>query len=235
MAQSYLLPPLPWQTWFGLVLSLLLTSLTLSLLSQLSPYQRSHTPLSLMDSLWCVSSALFFSLPHSKLQAVSTRLLMLGWSLFCVSSLILLSCILSPLVCPPASIPVQSLLYLAGSEQAGHLVQRVNQVMVQRQAGQMGTQVKGATPDGTDLSDTLHTYFLLLFFLLISSLMVSLCELVMFSWHKRGSQTVWSALFREIKTAASTGVDQTASGGRSDRPVQMDGEGGQEHKLLGQN
>jgi len=66
---------------------------------------------------------------------------------------------------------------------------------------------------------------------------VSLCELVVFSWYNRGSQTVWSALLREmIKTAAKTrtGGDKTDSGGRSDRQVETDRVNGQEQKLLGQ-
>eukprot|EP00092_Neocalanus_flemingeri_P019021 GFUD01020609.1.p1 GENE.GFUD01020609.1~~GFUD01020609.1.p1 ORF type:complete len:341 (+),score=129.05 GFUD01020609.1:42-1025(+) len=221
MAQSSLLPPLPWHTWLGLLLSLLLTSLTLSLLSRLSPYQRSHSHLSLLDSLWCVSSALFLSLPHSKLQSVSARLLMLGWSLFCVSSLLLLTLSLN-LSCPPVSLPAQSLLYLAGSRQAAQLVQGVTTVLVQRQA-QVDTTADRST-DRTDRQEdllaTLHTSFLLLLLLLLSSLVVSLCELVVFSWHNRGSQTVWSALLREkIKTAGKkrTGGDQTGSDLSADR------------------
>eukprot|EP00092_Neocalanus_flemingeri_P016164 GFUD01017495.1.p1 GENE.GFUD01017495.1~~GFUD01017495.1.p1 ORF type:complete len:754 (+),score=290.72 GFUD01017495.1:38-2299(+) len=254
MAQSSLLPPLPWHTWLGLLLSLLLTSLTLSLLSRLSPYQRSHSHLSLLDSLWCVSSALFLSLPHSKLQSVSARLLMLGWSLFCVSSLLLLT--LPPhLSCPPVSLPAQSLLYLAGSRQAAQLVQGVTTVLVQRQA-QVDTTADRST-DRTDRQEdllaTLHTSFLLLLLLLLSSLVVSLCELVVFSWHNRDSQTVWSALLREkIKTAGKnrTGGDQTGSdlsadrqdGDRSDKQLSLspgkyqeeDGDCRPDQKLLGQ-
>eukprot|EP00092_Neocalanus_flemingeri_P070124 GFUD01086038.1.p1 GENE.GFUD01086038.1~~GFUD01086038.1.p1 ORF type:complete len:374 (+),score=132.34 GFUD01086038.1:51-1124(+) len=248
MAQSSLLPPLPWHTWLGLLLSLLLTSLTLSLLSRLSPYQRSHSHLSLLDSLWCVSSALFLSLPHSKLQSVSARLLMLGWSLFCVSSLLHLSHLLSPLSYPPVSLPAQSLLYLAGSRQASQLVQGVTTVLVQRQA-QVDTTADRST-DRTDRQEdllaTLHISFYLLLLLLLSSLVVSLCELVVFSWHNRDSQTVWSALLREkIKTAGKkrTGGDQTGSdlsadrqdGDRSDKlmcPGKYQGEE-EDQKLLG--
>ena len=62
--------PLPWLAWLGLLISLLLTSLTLSLLSWLSPYQRSHSHLSLLDSLWCSASTMFLSLPHARLKVI---------------------------------------------------------------------------------------------------------------------------------------------------------------------
>ena len=61
---------LPLHTWLGLLFSLLLASLTLCLTSHLSPSQR--PPLSLPDSTWCISSAIFLSLPHHKLQVTNT-------------------------------------------------------------------------------------------------------------------------------------------------------------------
>ena len=53
------------------------------------------------------------------------------------------------------------------------------------------------------LVSTLHTSFLLLLFLLFSTLLVSLCELVVFSWHNRGRQTGWAALVMQIKSRAA--------------------------------
>ena len=171
--------------------------------------------------------------------------------MFCVSSLLLLSlslhlsCLLSPLSCPPVS---QSLLYLSGSRQAAQLVQGVSTVLVQRQ-GQVYRQedTTDRTDRQEDLLATLHTSFFLLLLLLLSSLAVSLCELVVFSWHNRGRQTVWSALVREmIKTAAKTGTggDQTADGqggDRSDRQLspgkdqeEENGDFRPDQKLLGQ-
>ena len=132
------------------------------------------------------------------LQSASTRLLMLGWSIFSISSLLLLL-LPVPLSSPPVSLPPHPLLYLAGSRQAAHLVQRVTMVLVQRQVDshtQAGTGYEG-------LVSTLHTSFLLLLFLLFSTLLVSLCELVVFSWHNRGRQTGWAALVMQIKSRAA--------------------------------
>jgi hypothetical protein len=144
--------------------------------------------------------------------------------MFCVSTLVsvYLSCLHDPLY--PVIHTNHPLLYLAGSTQTEHLVQRMNTVLVQRQ-GQMHRQNNTASTTDreventanskdrqADLLATLHTSFLLLLLLLLSSLLISLCELVVFSWHNRGSQTVWSALLREmINTAAKTktGGDQT--------------------------
>ena len=131
-------------------------------------------------------------------QSVSTRLLMLGWSIFSISSLLLLL-LSDSLYSQPVSLPPQPLLYLAGSRQAAHLVQRVTMSLVQR-------QVESHTQAGTGdagLVSTLHTSFLLLLLLLFSTLLISLCELVVFSWHNKGRQTGWAALVMQIKSRAA--------------------------------
>ena len=72
-------------------------------------------------------------------------------------------------------------------------------VLVQRQVDSH-TQTGG---DAEGLVSTLHTSFLLLLLLLFSTLLMSLCELVVFSWHNRGRQTGWAALVMQIKTRAA--------------------------------
>ena len=70
--------------------------------------------------------------------------------------------------------------------------------------------------DGTGLVSTLHTSFLLLLLLLFSTLLISLCELVVFSWHNRGRQTGWAALVMQIKSRAARTrrLDQTGLDGQ---------------------
>ena len=72
-------------------------------------------------------------------------------------------------------------------------------VLVQRQ---VDSHTKTAT-GYEGLVSTFHTSFLLLLFLLFSTLLVSLCELVVFSWHNRGRQTGWAALVMQIKSRAA--------------------------------
>ena len=70
--------------------------------------------------------------------------------------------------------------------------------MVQRR---MSLQTINSTERQDDLVATLHIFLLLLLFLLISSLLVTMGELVMFSWNNRGRQTALAALIGEIKNA----------------------------------
>ena len=73
-------------------------------------------------------------------------------------------------------------------------------VLVQRQ---VDSHTQTGTGDAEGLVSTLHTSFLLLLLLLFSTLLVSLCELVVFSWHNRGRQTGWAALVMQIKSRAA--------------------------------
>jgi hypothetical protein len=192
-----LLPSLPLHTWAGLPLSLLLTSLMLSLLSHLSPSQRTHSSLSLLDSAWSVSCAVFLSLPQDRVQSSSTRILLLGWTIFSASSFLLIflpGLLHSPLV------SMASPLYLSGSKETVPIIHRINMAMLERQ---VNTHASSSTDRQEDMAATLHTSFLLLLLLLLTSLLLSLGELVLFSWEHRGRQTGWAALVGEIKTLAS--------------------------------
>lgn len=75
---------------------------------------------------------------------------------------------------------------------------KINMAMVQRR---VSLQTVNSTERQDDLVDTLHIFLLLLLFLLISSLLVTMGELVMFSWNNRGRQTALAALIGEIKNA----------------------------------
>ena len=65
----------------------------------------------------------------------------------------------------------------------------------------MSLQTINTIESQDNLVATLHTFLLLLILLLISSLLVTMGELVMFSWYNRGRQTAWAALIGEIKDA----------------------------------
>ena len=68
---------------------------------------------------------------------------------------------------------------------------------------QAATQDEEFSDKQEDLVATLHTSFFLLLFLLLSSILVSLCELVVFSWQNKGRQTAWTALLAQIKSVAA--------------------------------
>ena len=124
-------------------------------------------------------------------------MLVLGWTLFSVSSSIL---IIFPLLLPTSSLGPQSALYLTGGRQSAHLVQRIHMAVLKKQ---MARQGNSSTDRQEDLIATLHTSFFLLLFLLLSSILVSLCELVVFSWQNKGRQTAWTALLAQIKSVAA--------------------------------
>ena len=65
------------------LVSFLLVSILLCVISRLSHLHR----ISLLDSLWVVSTATFLSIQHNKLASASSKLLVLGWILFCLSLL----------------------------------------------------------------------------------------------------------------------------------------------------
>ena len=65
------------------LVSFLLVSILLCAFSRLSHLHR----ISLLDSLWVVSTATFLSIQHNKLASASSKLLILGWILFGLSLL----------------------------------------------------------------------------------------------------------------------------------------------------
>ena len=71
---------------------------------------------------------------------------------------------------------------------------KINMAMVKREES-----LQTSSSSDRDLVATLNTFLLLLLFILLSSLLLTMGELVMFSWHNRGRQTVWAALMGEIK------------------------------------
>ena len=159
---------------------------------------------------------------------------MLGWSLFCVSFCLLLIQHLHLATAPGHTSP-QPQLYLAGSRQAEDLLHRLSTAMLLRHAKVDNTT---SSPENTDKEDkllaTLWTSFLLLLLLLLSCLVVSVCELLMFCWHNKGRQTVWSALRGEIgKIVSRTGSGEDKV--RQDSKQSLVREEDRQHKkLLGQ-
>ena len=67
-----------------------------------------------------------------------------------------------------------------------------------------------------DLLPTLQTSFLVLLLLLVTSVLMSLCELVVFCWHKAGRQTVWSVLRVEIRNICARGHAGKDQGDKQD-------------------
>ena len=65
------------------LISFLLVSILLCVISRLSHLHK----VSLLDALWVVSTAAFLSIQHNKLASASSKLLILGWILFCLSLL----------------------------------------------------------------------------------------------------------------------------------------------------
>ena len=73
---------------FLIILVIFLISFVLvsTLLCVISRFSHLHK-VSLLDSLWVVSTATFLSIQHNKLASASSKLLVLGWILFCLSLL----------------------------------------------------------------------------------------------------------------------------------------------------
>ena len=67
----------------GFLLSFCLTVLCLSLASHTRPQR--DWKLSVLDSSWLVSTATFLTIQHTRLHSASTRVLVLGWTLFTIS------------------------------------------------------------------------------------------------------------------------------------------------------
>ena len=65
------------------LISFVLVSILLCVISRLSHLHK----VSLLDSLWVVSTATFLSIQNNKLASASSKLLVLGWILFCLSLL----------------------------------------------------------------------------------------------------------------------------------------------------
>ena len=63
------------------LISFLLVSFLLCVISRHSHLHK----ISLLDSFWIISTATFLSIQHNKLASASSKLLILGWILFCLS------------------------------------------------------------------------------------------------------------------------------------------------------
>ena len=95
----------------GFLVSFCLTVLCLSLAS----HSRSQLDwkLSVVDSSWLVSTAALLTIQHSRLHSASTRILVLGWTLFSISYFI---SFLTDILTGPGTSPSEPpLLYLLGS------------------------------------------------------------------------------------------------------------------------
>ena len=95
----------------GSLVSFCLTVLCLSLASHSRP--QLDWKLSVLDSSWLVSTASLLTIQHTRLHSASTRILVLGWTLFSISYFIsFLTDILTGTATSPREQPV---LYLLGS------------------------------------------------------------------------------------------------------------------------
>ena len=95
----------------GFLLSFCLTVLVLSLASHTRPHQ--DWKISVLDSSWLISTASLLTIQHTRLHSASTRVLVLGWTLFSISYFI---SFLSDILTGSASSPRQeAVLYILGS------------------------------------------------------------------------------------------------------------------------
>jgi len=192
---------IPWSAYLGLLLPLPLTALLLSLLSHLSPYQESA--LTWGDSLWTLASVLLLNLPETKIKAASLRTLVLGWSFFLLSSLLIFSVFLH-------------LHLLNGSDNDGAtfqvllppsspLLPSLSRVLLTGE----GFQEESSKLKGADLLWMFYWSLLLLPCLLFFSLLLSLFELLTFcSRHqRRGGQSLWTTMVTSIKLAMKRARD----------------------------
>jgi len=85
------------------LLALFVCSISLSLTSKISPYQRRAATYSLQDSLWVTSSGLFLRSWDLNLQGVSSRVVSLLWWMFSSVCFLLLLLSSSPSTRPPPS------------------------------------------------------------------------------------------------------------------------------------
>ena len=95
----------------GFLLSFCLTVLCLSLASHTRP--QLDWKLSVLDCTWLVSTATFLTIQHTRLHSASTRVLVLGWTLFSISYFI--SFLRDLLTGTPTSQREEPLLYILGS------------------------------------------------------------------------------------------------------------------------
>jgi len=207
---SYSSFPIPWSAYLGLILPLPLTALLLSILSHLSPYQSKESTLTWGDSLWTLASVLLLNLPETKIKAASLRTLLLGWSLFLLSSLLIFSISLHihlldgseegatfQVLLPPSSplLPSLSRVLLTG---------------------------EGLVEESLKVEDLLWMFYwslLILPCLLFFSLLLALLELLTYCSHhqRRGGQSLWTTMVASIKVAMKRA-----------REVDDDGENGEE-------
>ena len=118
---------------------------------------------------------------------------------------------------PVHSPPAHPVLYLAGGREAEGLLHRINTAMLHRQVKLDSTTASEEMKDAQDdLLPTLQTSFLVLLLLLVTSVLLSVCELVVFCWHKAGRQTVWSVLRVEIRSICARGQAGKDQGDKQD-------------------